>query len=174
MATLPFKERIFFFDQGFEYMEPGKSHPRLLFMAFNRSNQVTPRYELSPGVPLYLQMVNESDELMLNVQSGGPEPTGEWEESHKGSYSVKEYSDQNATTLVGVQALSSGSGEYQIQRMVLSGLGVMVIEATDPIEMVLYQFRPQQWVRLKMVNLGGNEDPDEFVIEVTWQRVGTF
>ena len=174
MESYSFKDTIFYFDQGFEYVGSDKSNPRLLLMAFKRSDRSTTLHELFLGQPLYMRMMNEQGELVLHVQSGGPAPPGEWEEGHKGSYSVKEFSDQNATTLVGVQALSSGSGEYQIQRMTLSGLGVMVIEATDPIEMVLYQFRPDQWVKLNMVNHGSREVADKISIEVTWQPVATF
>ena len=106
--------------------------------------------------------------------SGDSEVNGCFSGARKRRFSSKLFEDLNATSAVGIQVVAPDKREGESNqdaidnyRLVVGGLGVMVIEATDPIDLVMYMFRNYQWVKICLVE--DTSDPNGYAIDLYWE-----
>ena len=144
-----------------------------------------------PGQPVYFRLYSNStfdahttgslQNPALEVQfvgdgvwSGDSEVGDGFSDSRKRRFSSKLFDDLNATSAVGIQVVAPTQREGESDqetvgnyRLILGGLGVMVIEATDPIDLVMYMFKNYQWVKICLVE--DESDPNGYAIDLYWQ-----
>lgn len=194
-GTTTFKDHMVFFDQGIRFKDSERTMPYFNLMVIDtkiHTNYMTQCTEVTPEQAIYLRLCADPGltdgqeggitdpyfEVEIKGQrdwSGDREIDGGFSNSRMRKYTTKEFDDLKATSVIGIQAVAPDQREGETNedvadnyRLIFSGLGVMIIEATDPIDMVLYQFKNWQWVKLTME--ADPASPSGYAVKLWWQE----